>query len=184
MEKQYEAIIEAILFTMGDAIEIEKIAQAIQLNVAQTKKILEDMAKRYEKEDRGIQLIELENSYQLSTKKEMYEYLIRIAKQPKKHVLSDVLLETLSIIAYRQPVTRAEIEKIRGVSCEHAVNKLLEYELVKEIGRLDAPGKPILFGTTEEFLRSFGVQSLEELPVVNEDQMEEFRIEAEQEIST
>ena len=114
----------------------------------------------------------------------MYEYLIRIAKQPKKHVLSDVLLETLSIIAYRQPVTRAEIEKIRGVSCEHAVNKLLEYELVKEIGRLDAPGKPILFGTTEEFLRSFGVQSLEELPVVNEDQMEEFRIEAEQEIST
>ena len=142
------------------------------------------MAKRYEKEDRGIQLIELENSYQLSTKKEMYEYLIRIAKQPKKHVLSDVLLETLSIIAYRQPVTRAEIEKIRGVSCEHAVNKLLEYELVKEIGRLDAPGKPILFGTTEEFLRSFGVQSLEELPVVNEDQMEEFRIEAEQEIST
>ena len=177
MEKQYEAIIEAILFTMGDAIEIEKIAQAIQLNVAQTKKILEDMAKRYEKEDRGIQLIELENSYQLSTKKEMYEYLIRIAKQPKKHVLSDVLLETLSIIAYRQPVTRAEIEKIRGVSCEHAVNKLLEYELVKEIGRLDAPGKPILFGTTEEFLRSFGVQSLEELPVVNEDQMEEFRIE-------
>lgn len=184
MEKQYEAIIEAILFTMGDAIEIEKIAQAIELNVAQTKKILEDMAKRYEKEDRGIQLIELENSYQLSTKKEMYEYLIRIAKQPKKHVLSDVLLETLSIIAYRQPVTRAEIEKIRGVSCEHAVNKLLEYELVKEIGRLDAPGKPILFGTTEEFLRSFGVQSLEELPVVNEDQMEEFRIEAEQEITT
>ena len=129
-------------------------------------------------------MIELENSYQLSTKKEMYEYLIRIAKQPKKHVLSDVLLETLSIIAYRQPVTRAEIEKIRGVSCEHAVNKLLEYELVKEIGRLDAPGKPILFGTTEEFLRSFGVQSLEELPVVNEDQMEEFRIEAEQEITT
>lgn len=184
MEKQYEAIIEAILFTMGDAVEIEKIAHAIELDIKQTKKLLDDMAKRYEEEDRGIQLIELEDSYQLSTKKEMYEYLIRIAKQPKKHALSDVLLETLSIIAYRQPVTKAEIEKIRGVSCEHAVNKLVEYNLVKEIGRLDAPGKPILFGTTEEFLRSFGVQSLDELPMVNEDQMEEFRMEAEQEITT
>ena len=80
----------------------------------------------------------------------MYEYLIRIAKQPKKHVLTDVLLETLSIIAYKQPITKVEIEKIRGVSCDHAVNKLVEYNLVKELGRLDAPGRPLLFGTTED----------------------------------
>ena len=182
--KQLESIIEAILFTMGDSVEVSKIASAIEQDVPTTEKLIHNMMDKYQKEERGIRIIELDHAYQLCSKPEMYEYLIRIAKQPKKHVLSDVLLETLSIIAYRQPVTRAEIEKIRGVSCEHAVNKLLEYELVKEIGRLDAPGKPILFGTTEEFLRSFGVQSLEELPVVNEDQMEEFRIEAEQEITT
>jgi segregation and condensation protein B len=112
----------------------------------------------------------------------MYEYLIKIAKQPQKRVLTDVLLETLSIIAYKQPVTRAEIEKIRGVSCDHAVNKLVEYNLVKELGRLDAPGRPLLFGTTEEFLRSFGVQSIDELPVLSPVQIEEFKQEAEAEM--
>ncbi|MBQ2317590.1 MAG: SMC-Scp complex subunit ScpB, partial [Lachnospiraceae bacterium] len=89
--------------------------------------------------------------------------------------------ETLSIIAYKQPVTRAEIEKIRGVDCSHAVSKLVEYQLVEEIGRLDAPGKPMLFGTTEEFLRSFGVTSLDELPALNPVQVEEFKNEAEAE---
>ena len=117
----------------------------------------------------------------MCTKNEMYEYLIRIAKQPKRRVLTDVLLETLSIIAYKQPITKAEIEKIRGVSSDHAVSKLVEYNLVTEIGRLDAPGRPMLFGTTEEFLRSFGVHSLEELPVLDEDRIEEFKLEAEEE---
>ena len=91
-------------------------------------------------------------------------------------------METLSIIAYKQPITRVEIEKIRGVSCDHAVNKLLEYNLIQELGRLDAPGKPLLFGTTEEFLRSFGVHSIDELPVLNPDQVEEFRQQAEEEM--
>ena len=108
----------------------------------------------------GIQIIELEQSYQMCTKKEYYENLIQIALHPQKPVLTDVMLETLSIIAYKQPVTKAEIEKIRGVKCDHAINKLMEYELVRELGRLDAPGRPILLGTTEEFLRSFGVQAL------------------------
>ena len=114
---------------------------------------------------------------------DLYEDLIKIAKQPKKRVLSDVLLETLSIIAYKQPVTKAEIEKIRGVSSDHAVNKLVEYNLVKELGRLDAPGRPLLFGTTEEFLRSFGVQSVDELPVLSPVQVEEFKQEAEEEMN-
>ena len=91
----------------------------------------------------------------MCTKKEYYECLIRLALHPKKPALTDVMLETLSIIAYKQPVTKAEIEKIRGVKCDHAINKLVEYELVKELGRLDAPGRPILLGTTEEFLRCF-----------------------------
>jgi len=88
----------------------------------------------------------------------------------------------LSIIAYKQPVTRAEVEKIRGVKCDHAVNKLIEYNLVMEVGRMDAPGRPLLFGTTEEFLRKFGVQSIEELPMINSDKMEDFKAEAEEEI--
>lgn len=119
----------------------------------------------------------------MCTKKELYEYLIKIARQPKRHVLTDVLLETLSIIAYKQPITRLEIEKIRGVSCAHAVSKLVEYNLVCELGRLDAPGRPLLFGTTEEFLRSFGVQSIEELPTLDADQLEEFRQQAEEEMN-
>ena len=118
----------------------------------------------------------------MCTNKEYYEYLIQIALHPKKPVLTDVMLETLSIIAYKQPVTRLEIEKIRGVKCDHAVNKLLEYNLIRELGRLDAPGRPILFGTTEEFLRSFGVQALEELPVMDPVKVEDFKAEAEEEI--
>ncbi len=108
--------------------------------------------------------------------------MIRIAKQPKKYALTEVLLETLSIVAYKQPVTRLEIEKIRGVKCDHAVNKLVEYGLIEEVGRLDAPGRPLLFGTTEDFLRSFGVSSTEELPQMSAEQIEDFKEEAEEEI--
>ena len=179
--KRLEGIIEAILFTMGESVEVERIANAIEHDVPTTRKIIRNMMDCYQKEDRGIRIIELEDSFQLCTKPEVYEYLIRIAKQPKRHVLTDVMLETLSIIAYKQPVTKAEIEKIRGVKCDHAINKLVEYELVKELGRLDAPGKPILFGTTEEFLRCFGVQGLEELPAVDPVKLEDFKAEAEEE---
>lgn len=118
----------------------------------------------------------------MCSKPETYESLVRIAHVPKKYVLTDVLLETLSIIAYKQPVTKMEIEHIRGVKTDHAVNKLVEYNLVCEAGRLDAPGKPILFATTEEFLRNFGIESLEDLPVVNPEKIEDFKLEAEDEV--
>lgn len=186
--RDYEAAIEAILFTMGESVELEKIAAALELEPKITKKYIENLMERYQSGEHGIKIIELDGAYQMCTKNEMYEYLIRIAKQPKRRVLTDVLLETLSIIVYKQPITKAEIEKIRGVSCEHAVSKLVEYNLVSELGRLDAPGRPMLFGTTEEFLRSFGVHSLEELPVLGEDQVEEFKhqaeLEAEAELET
>ena len=181
-DKNYEAIIEAILFTMGESVEIEKIAAAVELDKKEVKKILDSMIEKYEAEQRGLQIMELDGAYQMCTRSEMYEYLIKIAKQPKRHVLTDVLLETLSIIAYKQPITRVEIEKIRGVSCDHAVNKLVEYNLVCELGRLDAPGRPLLFGTTEELLRSFGVHSIDELPTLNQVQIEEFKQEAEEEM--
>ena len=176
-----EGIIEAILFTMGESVELEKIAAAIEHDEETTRKLIHNMADRYEAEDRGVRIIELDNSFQMCTKPEAYEYLIRIAKQPKKYVLTDVLLETLSIIAYRQPVTKLEIEKIRGVKTDHAVNKLVEYELVQEVGRLDAPRRPILFGKTEESLRHFGVTSLEELPNLNPEQVEDLKEQAEDE---
>lgn len=104
-----------------------------------------------------------------------------MVKQPKKTLLTDVLLETLSIVAYKQPVTRLEVEKIRGVKSDHAVNKLVEYGLIEEVGRMDAPGRPILFGTTEEFLRRFGVNSVGDLPQATPEQMEDFKEEAEEE---
>jgi segregation and condensation protein B len=181
-DKNYKAIIEAILFTMGESVEVEKIAVAIDHDVDTTKRIIHNMMDKYENEDRGMKIIELENCFQMCTKPDMYEYLIKVAAQPKRHVLTDVLLETLSIIAYKQPITRQEIEAIRGVSCDHAVNKLVEYGLIAEIGRLDAPGRPILFGTTDDFLRSFGLTSLEELPIVKPEKVEDFKLEAEEEI--
>lgn len=182
-DKKYKAIIEAILFTMGESVELEKIADAIELDKKKTKKLLGEMMQEWNDEGRGVAIMELDGAYQMCTRTEMYEYLIRIAKQPKKRVLTDVLLETLSIIAYKQPVTKMEIEKIRGVSSEHAVSKLVEYNLVCELGRLDAPGRPLLFGTTEEFLRSFGVHSVDELPVLSPLQVEEFKQEAEEEMN-
>lgn len=177
-----EAVLEAVLFTMGDSVEIGRLADVIEESVCTTKAILKEMAERYEQEDRGIALAWLDNSVQLCTKSDMYEYLIKIARAPRKMVLTDTVLETLSIIAYKQPVTRVEIERVRGVSCDHAINKLLEYDLIMELGRLDAPGRPLLFGTTEQFLRSFGVKSLEELPELNAVQMEEFKQQAEEEV--
>lgn len=183
MERQRaEAVLEAILFTMGDSVEVTRLAEVIEEEVKETKIILMDMKEKYEEENKGITLIELEDSVQLCTKPEMYDYLIRIAKTPRKYTLTDTLLETLSIVAYKQPITRLEIERIRGVSCDHAVNRLVEFKLITEVGRLDAPGRPLLFGTTEEFLRSFGVKSLEELPELNVVQMEEFKQQAEAEV--
>ena len=180
--QNYKAIIESILFTMGESVELSKIAAAIELEKDETKRLLDELIEDYANAERGIAIMELDGSYQMCTKPEMYEYLIKIASQPKRRVLTDVLLETLSIIAYKQPVTKMEIEKIRGVSSDHAVNKLVEYNLVCELGRLDAPGRPLLFGTTEEFLRCFGVHSIDDLPVLSPVQVEEFKQEAEEEM--
>ncbi len=180
--KQLEAQVEAILFTMGEAVELERIAGALDQDEETMRKIIRNMIDHYETEERGIHIIELDGAFQLCTKPSMYESLIKITHIPKKHVLTDVLLETLSIIAYKQPITKLQIEAIRGVKSDHAVNKLVEYNLVCEMGRLDAPGRPILFGTTEEFLRSFGLQSLDALPMVNPEKIEDFKLEAEEEM--
>ena len=181
-ESDWEAIVEAVLFTMGNSVELRQLAAAIDQSENVARRVVTSLQKRYQKENRGMQIIELENAYQMCTRAEYYENLIRVASAPKKHVLTDVVLETLSIIAYKQPVTKMEISKIRGVSSDHAVNRLVEYGLVYEAGRLDAPGRPALFATTEEFLRRFGVSSTTDLPTMNPEQEEEIRQEVEEEL--
>lgn len=181
--QHWEAIIEAVLFTMGKSVELLQLSAAIGQDEETAKQVVKKLQKKYDKEKRGIQIIELESSYQMSTRAIYYENLIRVAATPKKQVLTEVALETLSIIAYKQPVTKLEIEKIRGVKSDHAVNRLVEYNLVYEVGRLDAPGRPALFGTTEEFLRRFGIGAMTDLPTINPEQREEIKTEVEEELS-
>ena len=178
-----KAVVEAVLFAMGNAVELKKLASVLNMSDTETKALIGSMQEEYNSDvNRGITIVELEGSIQMCSKTEMYEHLMKIATVPKHYSLTDTVLETLSIVAYKQPVTRIEIEKIRGVNCDHAVNKLLEYGLITELGRLDAPGRPLLFGTTEEFLRCFGVKSLDELPTVSAERLEEFKKEAAEEI--
>lgn len=176
-----KAAMEAILFSMGDSVDPETLSQALDVGEDEIREVMEELAQDYESPERGIRIIKLEGRYQLATKKELYPALIRIVRQPRKVNLSDVVMETLSIVAYKQPVTRAEIEKIRGVSCDHAINRLLEFGLICEVGRLEAPGRPILFGTTEDFLRHFGTDSLDDLPRISPVKVEDFKAEAEEE---
>ena len=179
-----KAVIGAVLFSVGNSVEYKKLAGVLGREVDETKKLVAQLKEEYDSnDDCGFTIIELEESVQMCSKASMYEHLIKIAKVPKSYSLTDSMLETLSIIAYKQPVTKIEIEKIRGVSCDHAVNKLVEYGLVTELGRLQAPGRPLLFGTTEEFLRSFNVTSLDDLPTLSPDRIEEFKKEAAEEVS-
>lgn len=181
-EKMQENVVEAVLFTMGQSVEVSRLAAALGQDEDTAERAAQRLKKKYQEEGRGIQIVELEGRYQMCTKGEYYEYLIRVASKPQKQVLSDVVLETLAIIAYRQPITKAEIEKIRGVKSDHAVNRLIEYNLVYEAGRMDAPGRPALFATTEEFLRRFGIGSVSLLPEIYPEQVMEMREEVEEEL--
>lgn len=181
-EKREEAIVESVLFTMGKSVELCQLAAALGTDTERAEAAVRRLQSRYEAEKRGMQITQLEDSWQMATRAEYYENLIRVAATPKKQILTDVVLETLSIIAYKQPITKLEIEKIRGVKSDHAVNKLIEYNLVYEVGRLDVPGRPALFATTEEFLRRFGVGSTKELPEPAPGRIDEFRMEAEEEL--
>lgn len=182
--EEQEAVIEAVLFTMGSSVELRRLALAIGQPEAVAREAVERLMKRYSGQHRGMEILQLEDSYQMCTRAQYYENLIRVASAPKKQVLSEVMLETLSIIAYKQPVTKMEIEKIRGVKSDHAVNRLVEYNLVYEAGRLDAPGRPALFATTEEFLRRFGVGSLDDLPDLGPEEEAQIRAQVEEELKT
>ena len=161
---QKKSIIEAILFAAGRPVTKNELILALEISAEDIDSIIKSMQEEYKKEDRGIDLIQVENSYQLCTKKELYEYIYPILDKRSKPNLSNAALETLAIIAYNPKITRAEIEAIRGVSADACVYKLLEYGLIEEAGKIDLPGKPMSYKTTGDFLRMFGYNSLEDLP--------------------
>ena len=152
-----KAAIEAILFAAGRPVEKKELILALEVSENDLDTIISNMQEEYKKEDRGIELIKVNESYQLATKTSLYEYIY-----PAN--LSSAALETLAIIAYNPQITRAEIESIRGVGADACVYKLLEYGLIKEAGKIDLPGKPMSYKTTDEFLKMFGYSSLEDLP--------------------
>ena len=178
------AALESILFAMGDAVPVDDLARALGVGRDRIVEAADTLAERFRQRSSGLVLNWYGDSIQLSTKPELYEYLIRIASEPKKPRLTPTLLETLSIIAFRQPVTRMEVENIRGVNSDFAISRLVSFDLVQEVGRKEVPGRPLLFGTTEQFLRSFGIRSVEELPEPDVSQMEMFKEEAEEEVSS
>lgn len=161
---QKKGVIEAILFAAGRPVTKNELVLALEISVEDMDSIVKNMQEEYRNENRGIELITIDDSYQLCTKKDLYEYVYPILDKRNKPNLSNAALETLAIVAYNPKITRAEIEAIRGVSADACVYKLLEYGLIEEAGKIDLPGKPMSYQTTSDFLRMFGYSSLEELP--------------------
>lgn len=159
-----KAIIEAILFAAGRQVDIKELIISLEISKEDLENIIVSMQEDYKKSYRGIEIIKVNESYQLCTKKELYEYIYPILDNRSKPNLSNAALETLSIIAYNPRITRAEIESIRGVSADACIYKLLEYGLIEESGKADLPGKPMTYVTTNEFLKMFGYSSLNDLP--------------------
>ena len=167
-----KSVIESLLFVSGEPLSIKDITNALESNIKIVKEVLDEMVIEYDNEKRGIKLISINGEYQLVTKAENGDYIQKLLKKNKRQSLSQASLESLAIIAYKQPITRVDIDEIRGVKSESAMQRLIEKDLIKEVGRLEVPGRPILFGTTEEFLRQFGLRELNELPsldIYNED---------------
>lgn len=156
------------MFSLGEEVEIEKLAEALEVHEDEIKEAVKVLSKKYEKDNRGIKIIEIENSVQMCSNPEYYEGIKRVTQIKKQAGLSSAALETLSIIAYNQPVTKATVEFIRGVDCTYSVTRLVERGFIDELGRADTPGRPILYGTTVEFLRCFGLKSLDDLPPLPE----------------
>lgn len=172
-----KSAIEALLFVSGNPLTIKDFSNALNVEEDLVLQLLLEMISEYElDEERGIKLISINKEYQLVSKAENSDYIQKLLKKNKRQSLSQASLESLAIVAYKQPITRIDIDEIRGVKSESALQKLIERDLIKEVGRLDVPGRPILYGTTEEFLRQFGLKELKELPSLdfyNEDNEED-----------
>ena len=177
---ELEAAVEAVLFAAGEAVSLARLALAIGQDPKTTRGIVLSLLDKYKEARRGIELIEMADSFQLRTSPKHYDAIQTLFQNPQKKMLTSPLIETLAIVAYRQPVTKPQIEAIRGVNADHAVNRLIELGLVCEKGRDSAPGKAILFGTTDDFLKHFGFSNLASLPNLPE-MDEQLRLEAENE---
>mgnify|MGYP000058240899 CR=1 FL=1 len=178
---EMENAVEAILFAAGDEVKLKDMADALEQDVNTTRAVIENLMDKYETEKRGIAIIRIEDAYQMCTRDDYYNYIKKLFQSPVKRTLSQPMLETLAIIAYKQPVTKSAIEEIRGVNADRAVNRLVEFGLVEEKGRLSVPGRPILFGITDEFLKYFGYDSVSGMPQKPEPD-EQMRLEALNEI--
>lgn len=162
--EKIKSIIEAILFAAGRQVNIKELMMALELPKDDLENVIVSIQEDYKNQNRGIEIIKVDDAYQLCTKKELYEYIYPILDKRSKPNLSNASLETLAIIAYNPKITRAEIESIRGVSADACIYKLLEYGLIQEAGKADLPGKPMTYITTNEFLKMFGYTSLNDLP--------------------
>jgi segregation and condensation protein B len=164
---EIESVIEGLLFAAGDALSADKISSILGIDVKTVKRIINNMSIKFQNSKRGIIIREINNGYQMCTRPEHYDYIKKLFEPRQNQGLSQAAYETLAIIAYNGPVTKAKIEQIRGVNSDSSITRLIERNLIKEAGRLNSPGKPILYETTEEFLRCFGFKSLSDLPALN-----------------
>ncbi len=171
--REIKSIVEALLFVAGDAVPIKEICSIISIDETTLRRIVKQMMDSFNEDNRGIQIIEVNNCYQLCTKPEHYEYVERLVKPQSRQGLSQASLETLAIIAYKQPITKSQIDYIRGVKSDGCIARLAEKELICEAGRLEGPGRAILYGTTDNFLKLFGLKSIKELPALRELNVEE-----------
>jgi segregation and condensation protein B len=166
--REIKSIVEGLLFVAGDAVPIKEICSIISIDETTLRRIVKQMMDSFSEDNRGVQIIEVNNCYQLCTKPEHFEYIEKLVKPQNRQGLSQASLETLAIVAYRQPITKSQIDYIRGVKSESCMARLMEKELIYEVGRMEGPGRPILYGTTNNFLKLFGLKSLKELPVLKE----------------
>lgn len=164
IKPKIKSAIEAMLFVSGEPLPARELIANLEADNKLVLEIINEMIEEYNKDDRGIRLIEINGGYQLVTKEENSDYIQKLLKKNRKHSLSQASIESLAIIAYKQPITRIDIDEIRGVKSESALQRLVERSLIREVGRLEVPGRPILYGTTDEFLRQFGLKTLKELP--------------------
>lgn len=167
-KNKLKSIIESILFVWGDPISFEDISKALSLNKKYTREILYDMMENYKRDESGLRLREVDGKFQLGTKPENHEFLKKLIKEKNEKNLSKPALETLSIIAYKQPVTKIEVEELRGVNCDSTIKGLMDFDLIEISGKLDRIGHPNLYSTTDKFLQKFGIKNLEELPALEE----------------
>lgn len=171
--KEIKSIIESLLFIWGDPLEIKDIASILELSEKETENAMQELMDDLDYNMRGIKILKINNTYQFGTRPENYPWIKKLSTPKQNKNLSNASMETLSIIAYRQPIIKSDIEAIRGVKCDKAIETLADRGLIEEVGRLEKVGRPILYGTTDLFLRAFGLETIASLPILEEKQLDD-----------